>query len=282
MISCVGLIGALGCNVFLAFVDKRSSSELTNNKDILFFSFLKTLTCALFAIFCLPMASMYINIAGIIIALFAGFFHAASVVLIMKSLRNTLAVYVNLFMGAGVVIPTIMGVFLLNQAMTWIKASCLILLIVALALTLNAKTGRKVNLRLLLPMFLCYGMLMCMQGLFPKYCTDGSGAIFSVVMYGSSALLLGLITILKRKDRQHLMKSTYLLGFISAAFNLAINMLLTNLSATFDAVVVFPTVHGLKLVIVTLLSSVVWKEKISGIQILGSFVAIICVCVLAI
>lgn len=292
MIVITELIGALFFNVSLAFLDKRSSKMLTSG-DVLGFSFTKTLLCALLALLILPGGSLKIDGTGVAIALLAGLCHAVSVLLIMHSLRITMAVYVNLLMGAGVIVPSVFGWILLGQKVTAVQLIGLPVLIAAMALILQFRPGGSYSLKLLIPMFVCYGLLMAMQGIYPAYCVGGSKTVFSAILYGSSAILLGIIYLGKRRglhehaqdredsEKKRVRKTLFFLCLLTAAANLGINLLLTELSAHLDAVVVFPAVHGMKLVTITLLSPIVWKEKLSWKQIVGCFVAILCVCVIS-
>ena len=98
-------------------------------------------------------------------------------------------------------------------------------------------------------------------------------------MYGSSAIMLGIICVFKKARFDFGTRLTSL-GVTAAVLNLAINLLLTSLSATMPSSAVFPTVHGLKLVAITLLSPLLWKEKLTAKQIAGSFLTIIFICII--
>lgn len=68
---------------------------------------------------------------------------------------------------------------------------------------------------------------------------------------------------------------------VSAVLNVTINILLTALSKSIEAYIIFPFVHGLKLILLTALSNVLWKERLKGNQILGCLSAIACICIIA-
>ncbi|MBR2223835.1 MAG: EamA family transporter [Christensenellaceae bacterium] len=275
----LSLISALMCNVSLSLLDKKTSGQLTGDSQVLRFSLFKTAACAAFAILILPFSPLTIDLPGILIGLMAGIFCALSVVLIMRALKKTLAVYVNLFMSAGIIMPTIFGAAFLSQPLTILKLACLVLLIISLALTLGVKKGGHFSLGSLLPMFICYGGLMIAQGIFPKFSPESSKAMFSLVMYGSATVLL-FFAQGKRKteEKRPLTKPLILIGLVTAAVNLSVNLLLTSLSAKLDAAIVFPTVHGMKLVAVTILSGILWKERLKPLQILGALLSILFVC----
>lgn len=277
----IGLFTAILCNITLSILDKHSSGKLTNNKEVIFFSLLKTVMCALLSFLLLPFDSLQIDRNGVVISILAGVFHAGSVVLIMKSLQRTLAVYVNLFMSAGIILPTIFGHFFLQQSITIINAVFFIVLFPALALTLNFKRGGSFDAKYLIPMFFCYGMLMIMQNIFPHYSENSSKIVFSAIMYGTSAVLLAIIAPL-RAGKPRFGKNIYMLSVVIAMVNLVINILLTSLSGQMNAIVIFPATHGIKLVAITLLSSVLWREKLTKIQLVGSFLVILCICMISI
>ena len=275
------LISAFGFNILLAYTDKYTSGLLKNNHEVLFFSFCKTLTCAVLAAAILPFGGTYIDATGVLIAVLAGVFHSASVVLIMLSLKRTDGVYVNLFMAAGIVFPSLFGWILWKQELSALKICALVLLIVFLFLMLRVKGGGNFHFPTAIAMFASYGLLMVAQGAFPKYCENGSGAMFSVIMYACSAMFLGIFAMIRSKCKLRFTKKLGVLCLVCAIANLAINLLLTRLSSMTDAVVTFPVVHGGKLVAVTLLSGMVWKERLGAPRIFFALLSIVCIVLLS-
>ena len=270
------------CNVSLAVFDKKSSTKISGNNQVLTFSFLKTFFCFLFALAFLPLGEHHITKIGVFIALLGGVAHAVSVILIMRCLKKTKAVYVNLVMSSGIIFPAFYGFIFLNQAFSFLKLFFLLFLIFAMALTLSIKVGEKFNLMFLIPMFISYGVLMTVQGVFPKYCENGSKMFFSVIMYGFSALILGVATLIKVKEFTPFKKDVICICVWLSFLNLALNVLLTTVSASLPAIIVFPSVHGLKLVVITLISSFLWKEKLTKLQYIGCLLSTVCICVLSV
>lgn len=202
----MSILTTLLINTGLALVDKQSSTKLTNSFEVLSFSLYKTMLCAVLSIILLPFVDLYINIPGITIAIFAGIFHASSVVLIMQSLKCNKTVHVNLFMTSGIILPSICGWIFWDEPITVLKIICLILVIFSLKFMLNVKMDRNTGIKLLLIMFLCFGMLMVMQAMYPRYCVNGSKLLFSAIMYGISAVILGIVVHGKVKKNTHIWK----------------------------------------------------------------------------
>jgi len=277
-----GLLIALTVNIALALTDKRTSKDISGSAQVIGFSFYKTVSCALLSLALLPVYGFYISPTGVVISALAGIFHAASVVLIMESLKRNEGLSVNLFMSAGVIVPTILGWVIWDQALNGAKIISFLVLFLALRLMLGIKKLQVSSITLLSTMLLFYGLLMLTQAAFPKYCESESRALFSLIMYSTSALILFIVLKVKRCECFRLNKSLRLLLVLAAVLNLTINLLLTHLSSELDASVVFPAVHGLKLVFITLLSSLIWKERLSLLQMVGSFLSILCVCILSI
>lgn len=274
----IGLISALLCNTSLAVIDKTTGRLIKNKEGVLPFSFFKTLLCGIFAVMLLPFGEHYISLGGMAVSVMAGLFHALSVVLIMHCLRSNPAVYVNLFMASGILLPTCFDWIFVYRRIDMTELLLLACIILSLSMVLNFKRDKS-TVGILLVMFLCYGMLMVMQGCFPKVCENGSKALFSVIMYGSSAVMLGTICLFKRSPFGF-GKRLKALGTLAAVLNLAINLLLTTLSAVLPSSTVFPAVHGLKLVAITLLSPLLWGERLSVKQVAGSFLTIIFICII--
>ncbi len=274
----IGLALALLCNTSLAVIDKTTGRIIKSSETVLPFSFFKTLLCSVFAVLLLLFGKHHISLCGVAISLFAGLFHALSVVLIMHCLRSNPAVYVNLFMASGILLPTCFDWVFVYGRVNLTELLLLVCIILSLSMVLNLKKDKS-NAGILTVMFLCYGMLMVMQGTFPKICENESKALFSAVMYGSSAFMLGAICLFKKANFrfENRLKA---FGSLAAVLNLAVNLLLTILSAALPSSAIFPTVHGLKLVAITLLSPLLWKEKLTAKQIVGSLLAIIFICVI--
>lgn len=277
-----GLLSALAINIFLAFVDKLSVNEIEDGNEVFIFSMYKTLLCGIFALVTLPLGNMNINVVGVVIAVGAGIFHASSVVLIMQCLKQSRMVYVNLFIVAGMIIPAVFGWVLMNQSFSISQVICLTFLIFSFVGILNVKNESKINLKLFIYLFISYGMLMLMQAMFPQYCEKGSKLLFSVIMYGFSFMILVIFIKIKGMKMLKMRGKLKVFLTISAILNLAINVILTTVSGVLDAVIVFPVVHGLKFVIITLLSPFIVKEKLNAIQIAGCFVAIVCICIIVV
>lgn len=274
----IGLISALLCNTSLAVIDKTAGGIIKSKDSVLPFSFFKTVLCCVFAVAILPFGKHSISSAGVTVALAAGLCHALSVVLIMHCLRSSPAVYVNLFMASGILLPTCFDWAFVYHKIDILELILLIAVMISLSIVLDIKK-EKSNVALLSVMFLCYGMLMVTQGAFPKVCENGSKALFSVIMYGSSAVMLGAVCLFKRSPFGFSGKLKGL-GVLAAVLNLSINILLTALSSRLPSAAVFPAVHGLKLVAVALLSPLLWKEKLTAKQIVGSFLTIILICII--
>ena len=276
-----GLAPALLCNISLALIDKRTSGQLAGKDAILSFSFVKTLLCATLAALILPFGTHRLGGTGIVIGSLAGLFHASSVLLIMRSLQCAPAAPVNLIMSAGIVCPVVIGWGFLGDGVTVWKILALLMLIASLGIVLECQKGQKNTTRLLIPLFFSYGMLMVAQNLFPRLCPDDSNRMFSLIMYGVSAVILGIAVRLRVRERLVWSRHLKWLAVTVAAVNLAINLLLVMLSARLHASVVFPVVHGLKLVVLTSLSPILWKQKLTVVQLAGCAVAIVSICVLA-
>ena len=278
----IGLFIALAINVGISLIDKYSSIRLSGSFDVFCFSMYKTVLCALLSAVLLPFGDLYINIAGVVTAVFAGVFHAASVILIMQCLKCNKTVHVNLFMSAGVIIPVISGCFLWHQKIAPAEAICLLLLIASLGVVLNIRFNFNRGVRLLLLMFVCYGMLMVMQAMYPKCCDCGSMIVFSVIMYAVSAAILA-VSVKRTGKSVRAFSGTLKLFLVSASvLNFLINLLLTSLSAHLDAIIVFPFVHGMKVVALMLISPVLWKERLNAVQIAGCLIAILCITVISV
>lgn len=165
------LICALLINTGISLIDKSSSKKLENNMQVLLFSLYKTVLCAIFALIMLPMGNISINIQGGVISILAGLFHGASVVLIMTCLKHNDAVYVNLFMSAGIILPSVTGWIIDEKALNPVGMIYMVILVGALALILNVRKAGRFNIKMLMIMFICYGSLWLCSGHFQDIVT---------------------------------------------------------------------------------------------------------------
>ena len=105
---------------------------------------------------------------------------------------------------------------------------------------------------------------------------------FFAFLIGSQAIILAVFLRKEIRTKPNYQKPLKAFLLLAAILNLVINILLPTVSVWFEASVTFPVVHGAKLVIITLISPFLWKEKLSAVQIIFCFVAIACICGLSI
>ncbi len=194
------------------------------------------------------------------------------------AMRGSSILLNSLFSMAGLLIPTISGIFILGQAvmpMQWL--GMLILFVSALILTsASNKTNGKISTKTILLLFtsmIANGATMLLQVLYKTYVPTGSVLVYSFLQFSiTSAFLFVLALILsKREKRAFFVPDKKLMSFmvVAAGALFGITQLATMASSVVPVAVLFPITEGGGMVISALVANFVYKEKISLKSIIG-------------
>ena len=178
----------------------------------------------------------------------------------------------SLFGMAGLLVPTISGIFILNQAVTPLQyIGILFLFISAYFLAASSKkTNGKITAKtvfLLIGSMLSNGTTMLLQVLYKTYVPTGSVLVYSFLQFAITAIIILIFALLLIKQE----KGTFFVPnkklmthtVISSGALFGISQLSTMASAVVPVAILFPVSDGGGMIISALVADLVYKEKIN-------------------
>lgn len=270
------------CILLCRVAQKISSKSISNRMPgtvagiASYTAFSKAIAAAFAAVILVFFASEAESLAlpplGWILSCATGATLAISSVCSLLSMRGSSIVLNSLFSMAGLLVPTIAGIFLFGQPVTpaqWGGIALLFLAAWLLASSSNKTNGRLTvkTVLLLFGSMLANGGTMLLQVLYKTYVPGGSVRLYSFLQFIIPALvLLPLALAFGRRDREKLFVPKGKLLFftlISALSTLLISQFSTIASAVIPIAVLFPVSDGGGMVIAALIAATVYKEKMT-------------------
>ncbi len=207
---------------------------------------------------------------GWLISAATGIAIAVSGICSLLVLKNASVVLGSLFSAAGLLIPTIGGIFIFNQSVgigQWVGIVCLFVSAVLLSLS-SGKTNGKITPKTLVLLFgsmIANGMTMLLQSLFKMNVPNGNVSLYSFLQFTIPAVLLFVISLVSAsKQKIKLPKTDKKLLFytvFAALALLGISQISTVASETIPVAVLFPISDGGGTVISAIVACVMFKEK---------------------
>ena len=199
-----------------------------------------------------------------------------------------------MFGTAGLLVPTIAGMFLYEEYLSiWQWLSIVVFMVAAwLLIGASKKTYGKFTLKtfiILLLSLLLNGLTMLMQTMFGRNVVDGNVSLFSALSFGSGVSVLLILYIvsfvcakrkfktegeqeIERKDfvllpdnskQIQITKKTYLFALFLAIAVFLINQLATLSTPLISPVILFALINGGSTIISALVGAIMYKEKLS-------------------
>ncbi len=215
-------------------------------------------------------AFSHMSALGWIISAATGAAIAISSICNLLVLKSASVVLGSLFSAAGLLVPTVSGIFIYNQPVNpgqWLGIACLFAAAILLALS-SGKTNGKVTPKTVILLFcsmLANGSTMLLQTLFKSYVPDGSVSLYSFLQFAIPSVLLLIISIFSSaKAKEKLPKTEKkLFGFtvLAALALLGISQISTIASEHIPVAVLFPISDGGGTVISAIVAATLFKEK---------------------
>ncbi len=218
---------------------------------------------------------------------------ATGLTLTLSSICSLLALHGSsivlgaLFSMAGLLIPTISGIFIFGQAVSFLQWGGIACLFGAAWLLASAsqKTNGKLTGKTLVLLFgsmLANGGTMLLQALYKTYVPTGSVTLYSLLQFAIPALAMLLLFggYSARPQREPVRFSLRLVIFtvLGAVALFGISQISTIASETIPISVLFPVSDGGGAVISAIVAAVVYKEKLTFKSAVGILVGILGVC----
>ena len=217
----------------------------------------------------------------VLYAFFSGIGLAIACCCSLYALTSGAIVLDSLFATAGLLVPSIAGIFMFNEILSvwqWLFVGVFLLgayFLVGGSRRVYAQFSWKTLLALILSL-LSNGLTMLMQTGFSRNVTGGSVSLFSVLSFLSGVLLLGVVlpvvalrSRVKTSGMERLPKKALLLAFFLGGIVFVINQLATVSAGMISPVILFAFINGGATIISALVGLFVFKEKLTVSGVIG-------------
>ncbi len=198
-------------------------------------------------------------------------------------LKSASVVLGSLFSAAGLLVPTVSGIFIFNQSVKigqWLGIALLFASAFLLASS-SGKTNGKITPKTVFLLFgsmLANGSTMLLQTLFRSYVPKGDVSLYSFLQFVIPAVLLFLVSIiLNGKSKEKLPKfdkKLIMYTVLAALAVLGISQISTIASEFIPVAVLFPISDGGGTVISAIVAATLFKEKFTVKSTLGIIIGI--------
>ncbi|MBP3391201.1 MAG: hypothetical protein J6L76_00255 [Clostridia bacterium] len=213
-------------------------------------------------------------------AVFSGVGLAVACCCSLYALTAGTVVLDSLFATAGLLVPSVAGIFLFNEVLSvwqWFFVAGFMVgayFLVGGSRTVYGRFSGKTLLALVLSL-LANGLTMLMQTAFSRNVVGGSVSLFSVLSFFSGVVLLGLalpaVSSLGRAKAgtDAIPKKALLFAFFLGVIVFVINQLATVSAGMISPVILFAFINGGATIISALVGLVVFKERLTVLGIAG-------------
>ncbi len=220
---------------------------------------------------------------GRLIAIGTGFAITLSSICSLLALKSASVALGSLFSAAGLLVPTVSGIFIFNQQVKigqWLGIICLFAAAVLLGSS-SGKTNGKVTAKTIILLFgsmLANGTTMLLQTLFKSYVPDGNVSLYSFLQFAVPCVFLFVLSI-SRSARSHTRlpktdKKLLIFTVFASLALLGISQISTIASQTIPVAVLFPISDGGGTVISAIVAATMFKEKFTLKSTLGIIIGI--------
>lgn len=202
-----------------------------------------------------------------------GFFYIASLILFQNSVKKNGVVLSSIFMKLGIMMPLIISIILFGEMPTIIQIIGFVIALVAIILInlkektneevlQNAKRKSPIKIGLILVLVGC-GMADGMSKIYQELGTDRFEELFLVFTF---VIAFMLSIVLVKVKKQIFTKNEFIYGALLGVPNYFSARFLLKALGEIPAVVAYPTFSIGTIAVITLTGVIVFKEKITKVQ----------------
>ena len=288
---------ALAAGITKGYCGKKTSFSIRSNSDSMIMNVLRMVICIAIGFLLMliqsELSALRADSFMLLSAMLSGVASAAFVVSWLLSVRTGAYMMVEVFLLIGVIVPiALCRIFFSEEIGVWQIAGIAILLIAVYIMTAyNSSVKGKISLGSFALLLLCglsNGITDFSQKLFVKMRPDGSVAAFNFYTYIFAAIVLAIAYVIFRKadnkigasprNPSEIIKPIWHFVLIMAICLFANSYFKTLAAQWLDAVLLYPLNQGCAVVLSLLMSSLIFKEKITAKCIVGiclSFAALL-------
>ncbi|MBQ9967990.1 MAG: hypothetical protein IJO88_04635 [Oscillospiraceae bacterium] len=265
----------LFCKLLQPLLNKKCSMELSGTRMFMRYMLIRQFAAAAIAlVLCGGMVQA--ERAMLLIAMAFALCLTVCTYAGIAAMQSSAMVLVSMFEMAGLLVPCVVGIFLFSEPLKLAHIIGLMACIVsAWLLTGESRTSKErlpIKAWLLLAAcLLSNGGIMLTQKLFAVAVPNGDIGAFHFWGFLFSAVFSAIILLSagKEKEASKITPKLGIYGVILSAALLTISMLSTRVSASVPSVILFSAVNGGGLLLCTIVSAFVYKEKLTVRMVAG-------------
>lgn len=285
------LLIALLAGAAKGYCGKKTSGYTSGSRDAIWTSIVRMLFCALVgSVLILTSGEASLIIPSpklLLVSMLSGISTAVLVVTWLICVKKSAYMLLDVFLMLGVLIPLTVSGIIFNEAIRptqWLGIAVLFVAVVIMC-SYNNSIKAKLTLSSLLMLLICgiaNGVADLSQKLFVKTISDGSVAVFTFYTYVFAALVLWIAYAMTPKTENSANKANskkiLVFIFVMAVCLFANSYFKTLAAGHLNAVLLYPLNQGCALILSTVMSVVLFKEKFtarSSIGILTAFAGLL-------
>ncbi len=229
-----------------------------------------------------------IECEGVVIALCSGIFLSLSSLCGIKALKQGTMVLSSVCSTAGLLIPSVAGIFLFDEKMNVWQFLCIGALLVGVVMLVGSakeicKNFNRKSFVYLLGSFITNGLVMLCQKLFGKAYPEGNVTMFSLLTFLLPTIMLAILTfIVYKKERASkdeeislgLPKELVIYSIVLAFAVFIVQQFVTLLTPLVSSAVLFTFVNGGATVISAIVGAIMYKEKLTSKSVCGIIICL--------
>ncbi len=289
MMGYVLTLSAVLLSTVKGYFGKKVSAEIRDTFDAALASFVRMLLCTLIGLLIIALkgdlAGLFINSDSLLISLFSGCSTAAFIIFWLLSVQSEAYLLLETFATAGIIIPIVLSITFLNEAIRFSQIIGVLLIISALLIMSSYRSDvqGKISLKSLLT--------LTFAGVFNGFCDfsqklyvqkiENNITVFNFYTYLFASLILILFMPIISKSKYEpahrknfLCKSSFKIVVMSLTM-FAYSYCKTKAAFFLPAAVLYPLHQGIYLIASIIMSSVILKEKVTYKCLTGIFITFV-------
>lgn len=267
----VSLILATACSASIALLFKVSSNRKMSRELVTTFNYLSAVMVSAILIGfneeykVVAFSSQAFRLTLMLGSLTGGLF-LLSFLLYQESVKKNGASMSGMFAKLGILVPMLISIILWKEMPTGLQTLGIFFALIAIVLVNTKKSGssvRSYHVTLMMALFLAGGFAEFSNKIFQKMVSFNYRPIFLLVVFMTA---FALSVILLYSKRSHLMhkRSSVIMGIMVGIPNLFSSYFLLDALNQYPASIVFPTYSAGSILLITLVSSIFFKEHIKA------------------
>lgn len=280
---------ALFSGAVKGYCGKRTSGFVSNYKDAVFVNMFRMIFCVIIGFFMiLTQGNLYmlkVDVSTVLICALSGVTTSLFVVLWLLSVKRGAYMMLDVFLMLGVVVTIVLSYFSFGEKIRISQIAGLLILFVSVGIMCSYSSSIKgrmnfLSMILLILCGVCNGLTDFSQKLYVSRVQNSSVAVFNFYTYIFSTVVLFLLFLFfKKKDKSgenksgSILKSIIFYVIIMSVCLFANSFFKTLAAGYIPSARLYPLNQGCSLILSSLMSAVLFKEKLTKKCILGLLLA---------